>query len=244
MRRDGRGVCEMARAIGCSKSTVSREIKRNSCERLDRASTAQRRYAERRKACRRRRVLDDERMFSLVRDKFLEEQWSPEQIEGRLARIEREQPRQRHDHLPRHKRRSLRRLHRRPPMSAASPGIGRATRLPAKPARLPADARRPQKRLPCRRQAPPQDRQVHPRQDAEGPRRPAARIRHARPRQGVRRPCPGHGRDRSRVLLRAAPPPLAARHRERERQRPPAGVLPEGRVAGAHEREARAGGVR
>lgn len=75
----------MARAIGRSKSTVSREIKRNSCERLDRASTAQRRYAERRKACRRRRVLDDERMLSLARDKFLEEQWSPEQIEGRLA---------------------------------------------------------------------------------------------------------------------------------------------------------------
>lgn len=33
----------------------------------------------------RRRVLDDERVFSLVREKFLEEQWSPEQIEGRLA---------------------------------------------------------------------------------------------------------------------------------------------------------------
>lgn len=113
MRRDGRGVCEMARAIGRSKSTVSREIKRNSCERLDRASTAQRRYAERRKACRRRRVLDDERMFSLVRDKFLEEQWSPEQIEGRLALELGRKPRQRHDHLPRHKRRSLRRLHRR-----------------------------------------------------------------------------------------------------------------------------------
>lgn len=85
MRRDGRGVCEIARAIGRSKSTVSRELKRNSCERFNRTSTAQRRYAERRKACRRRRVLDDERVFNLVRDKFLEEQWSPEQIEGRLA---------------------------------------------------------------------------------------------------------------------------------------------------------------
>ena len=40
---------------------MSRELKRNSCERFHRASTAQRRYAERRKACRRRRVLDDER---------------------------------------------------------------------------------------------------------------------------------------------------------------------------------------
>ena len=85
MRRDGRGVSEIARAIRRSKSTVSRELKRNSCERFYRASTAQRRYAERRKACRRRRVLDDERVFSLVRDKFLEEQWSPERIEGRLA---------------------------------------------------------------------------------------------------------------------------------------------------------------
>lgn len=85
MRREGKGASEIARAIGRSKSTVSRELKRNSCERFYRASTAQRRYSERRKACRRRRVLDDERVFSLVRDKFLEEQWSPEQIEGRLA---------------------------------------------------------------------------------------------------------------------------------------------------------------
>ena len=85
MRRDGRGVSEIARAIGRSKSTVSRELKRNSCERFYRASTAQRRYEGRRLACRRRRALDDERVFNLVRDKFLEEQWSPEQIEGRLA---------------------------------------------------------------------------------------------------------------------------------------------------------------
>ena len=42
MRRDGRGVFEIARAIGRSKSTVSRELKRNSCERFYRASTAQR----------------------------------------------------------------------------------------------------------------------------------------------------------------------------------------------------------
>ena len=85
MRRNGRGVSEIARAIGRSKSTVSRELKRNSCERFYRASTAQRRYEGRRLACRRRRALDDERVFNLVRDKFSEEQWSPEQIEGRLA---------------------------------------------------------------------------------------------------------------------------------------------------------------
>ena len=85
MRRDGRGVSEIARDIGRSKSTVSRELKRNSCERFYRASTAQRHYEGRRLACRRRRAFDDERVFNLVRDKFLEGQWSPEQIEGRLA---------------------------------------------------------------------------------------------------------------------------------------------------------------
>ena len=85
MRRDGRDVSEIARAIGRDKSTVSRELKRNSCERFYRASTAQRRYAARRTACRRRRVLDDVGLFELVGDKFLGDQWSPEQIEGRLA---------------------------------------------------------------------------------------------------------------------------------------------------------------
>ena len=85
MRREGRGVCEIARAIRRDKSTVSRELKRNSCARFYRASTAQRRCAERRLACRKRRALDDESLFALVADKFLNEQWSPEQIEGRLA---------------------------------------------------------------------------------------------------------------------------------------------------------------
>ena len=38
MRRDGKGVCEISRAIGRGKSTVSRELSRNSCERFCRAS--------------------------------------------------------------------------------------------------------------------------------------------------------------------------------------------------------------
>ena len=85
MRRDGKGVCEIARAIGRDKSTVSRELSRNSCERFYRASTAQRRYSERRLACRGPAILDDESVLALVGDKFLNEQWSPEQIEDRLA---------------------------------------------------------------------------------------------------------------------------------------------------------------
>ena len=38
------------------------------------ASTAQKRYDERRKACRRRKILDNRHAFNLVREKFLEEQ--------------------------------------------------------------------------------------------------------------------------------------------------------------------------
>ena len=85
MRRDGKGVSEIARRIGRDKSTVSRELSRNSCARFYRASTAQRRYAERRTACRRPAILDDDSVLELVSEKFLGEQWSPEQIEGRLA---------------------------------------------------------------------------------------------------------------------------------------------------------------
>ena len=85
MRREGRKITEIAAAIGRSKSTVSRELARNSCQRFYRASTAQARYEKRRESCRRTAILDDDQLFSLVGSKFLEEQWSPEQIEGRLA---------------------------------------------------------------------------------------------------------------------------------------------------------------
>lgn len=90
MRRDGRKIAEIAAAIGRDKSTVSRELSRNMCAASTnrpfyRASTAQARYEQRRKSCVKRRRLDDPDVFRLVRNKFLEEQWSPEQIEGRLA---------------------------------------------------------------------------------------------------------------------------------------------------------------
>ena len=142
---------------------MSRELKRNSCERFYRASTAQRRYAERRKACRRRRALDDERVFNLVRDKFLEEQWSPEQIGSRLAlelgrspvsntaiyrgvsgglfdgciggrkakrRLRHRSKRRRGPSERRGKIKVSHEISERPPTSAASPGIGKATRSP------------------------------------------------------------------------------------------------------------------
>lgn len=90
MRREGRGVGDIARAIGGDKSTVSRELARNPCGRGARcehyrASTAQRRYGERRARCRRPRLLDDPERRALVRAKVLEGRWSPEQLEGRIA---------------------------------------------------------------------------------------------------------------------------------------------------------------
>ena len=89
LAREGLGPSEIARRTGRSKSTVSRELSRNSFAvgggACYRASTAQRRYGERRLACRRPRLLADEGLRSLVQGKILVERWSPEQIAGRIA---------------------------------------------------------------------------------------------------------------------------------------------------------------
>ena len=72
MRREGKGVTQIAGAIGRSKSTVSRELGRNMCAASTphpyyRASTAQARYEQWRRACVRPRILDDPGTFELVR---------------------------------------------------------------------------------------------------------------------------------------------------------------------------------
>ena len=82
-------ITAIADALKRHKSTISRELSRNMCTKgsageFYRASTAQRRYERRRLACRRPAILDDPAVLSLVASKILEEQWSPEQIEGRL----------------------------------------------------------------------------------------------------------------------------------------------------------------
>lgn len=82
--REGMSLSEMAARLGRSKSTVSREVARNSCVRFYRASTAQRRYEERRASCVRGAKLDDAETCSVVAEKLLGENWSPEQIEIRL----------------------------------------------------------------------------------------------------------------------------------------------------------------
>src|SRR5215203_2769912 len=86
LRRQGLNQAEIARALGRHRSTVCRELRRNST-RADgryRAFTAQERTNGRRSRSRRNRRFGAED-FALV-EELLCRQWSPEQVAGRLAR--------------------------------------------------------------------------------------------------------------------------------------------------------------
>ena len=75
---------EIAQKLGRSRSSVSRELKRNSSEDGSySAFEAEEKYRQRRKRCVRKRWLDAWELKSYVTEK-LREYWSPEQIEGRL----------------------------------------------------------------------------------------------------------------------------------------------------------------
>lgn len=75
----------IAREIGRSVSTVSREIKRNSMSKCEYSAVeAEKAYQKRRKKCRRRKLLEHVDLNCLVMRLFLQEQWSPEQISNRL----------------------------------------------------------------------------------------------------------------------------------------------------------------
>ena len=78
-------VTDIAKELGRSKSTISRELKRNRESGQYLPLIAHRKYARRREGCRPRKRLADPALFQIVREKFLDHQWSPEQIAGRLA---------------------------------------------------------------------------------------------------------------------------------------------------------------
>lgn len=94
---DGKSIADIADAIDRDKSTVSREVRRNaqgsSSKRSGyRARRAQSNYEERRRLCGRRRALEDRGAFDTVAGLFLEEQLSPERIEGRLVLVQGSSP--------------------------------------------------------------------------------------------------------------------------------------------------------
>lgn len=81
----GLRVSEIASLLGRSRSTVYRELKRNSSRKVGYLPVnAQKRYEKRRKQCRKRKRLEDPTLYELVKDRFLNHHWSPEQISGRL----------------------------------------------------------------------------------------------------------------------------------------------------------------
>lgn len=76
---------EMARRLGRSRSSISRELKRNTVPgKRYSAFAAEKMYRQRRKRSVRKKLLDDPKRKALVTEK-LEEYWSPEQIAGRLT---------------------------------------------------------------------------------------------------------------------------------------------------------------
>lgn len=74
----------IAKSLGRSKSSVSREISRNGGWRHYSVSDAQNRYQAVREKSRRHRILEDNGIRDFVIHGIVEHHWSPEQIAGRL----------------------------------------------------------------------------------------------------------------------------------------------------------------
>src|SRR5438105_4111299 len=83
LKRKGKTNPEIAEWMGRDRSTIHRELKRNTGQRGYRPKQAQRLADERRLASRRPHKMDDPDVHQYVQDR-LEKCWSPEQIAGRV----------------------------------------------------------------------------------------------------------------------------------------------------------------
>lgn len=83
--KERRPKAEIARVMGRSRSTIYREIERNTGGCGYRPKQAQRKAEERRLRCRRRRKMDHLKLKAKV-TRLLKKAWSPDQIAGRLRR--------------------------------------------------------------------------------------------------------------------------------------------------------------
>lgn len=80
----GYSLTAIAKELGYHKATISREVRRNKQGSEYLPCSAQKLYEWRRLRCRPKKRLHQTRLFDYVKDKFLNHQWSPEQIVGRL----------------------------------------------------------------------------------------------------------------------------------------------------------------
>ena len=84
-RNKGESMAMIAAELGVDKSTVSRELGRNGGLKSYSPSSAQKSYEARRSGCHPKRILDGKKMHDYVAEKFLCQQWSPEEISGRIG---------------------------------------------------------------------------------------------------------------------------------------------------------------
>ena len=85
LNKEGKPKAQIARLMGRDRSTVYRELKRNSGKRCYRPKQAQRLANARRLSCRRAYKMEDPDVHQYVQEK-LEKRWSPDQIAGRARR--------------------------------------------------------------------------------------------------------------------------------------------------------------
>ena len=82
----GKKISEIAKIMKRDRSTIYRELKRNTKKKDDYIPIkAQQQYEKRRKKCRKHKLLEDPALYAWVKDRFLNHHWSPEQISGRLS---------------------------------------------------------------------------------------------------------------------------------------------------------------
>jgi IS30 family transposase len=83
LHQENRSLGYIADSLGRNKSTISRELKRNTTRRGYDAQRAQGHYHQRRKSCRPAKRLDHQPLWKYLIEK-IEEGWTPEEVAGRL----------------------------------------------------------------------------------------------------------------------------------------------------------------
>ncbi|MBR6917466.1 MAG: IS30 family transposase [Clostridia bacterium] len=84
LKKTGKNITEIAAILKRNKSSISRELKRNSIDGDYSACAAEASYKERRKNCKRHKLLENVELKKTIQRLIVEEHWSPEEISGRL----------------------------------------------------------------------------------------------------------------------------------------------------------------